>query len=281
MTTTTLGHYILGMAGLALLRNWHSGSPATDAHFERLIGLADAADEDLLQLPLDTPERDVVAGYTVWAETYDGPNPLVSAEEAVTNPMLEVLDSAGKVALDAGCGTGRKAATLVSLGWEVIGCDLTPAMLDQARHNVPSADLRLGSFEDLPVDDATVDLVVTSLAVCHVADLVPVFSEFSRVLRPGGRVLLSDPHPAMTMLGGQAFFPDGDALAFVRNQGKPVGEYFAAAMAAGLTVDALVEEPMPQAAIEAVPIHGMYPELTEDALEGVPYVLVVGATKSA
>lgn len=279
MTTTTLGHYVLGMGGLALLRNWHSGSPTTQTHYTRLIGLADAANDDLLQLPLDTPERDVVAGYTVWAEVYDGPNPMVSAEEAVTDPMLEALDPAGRVALDAGCGTGRKAAKLDSLGWEVIGCDLTPAMLDHARQNVPNADLRLGPFEALPVEDEAVDLVVTSLAVCHVEDLVPVFAEFARVLRPGGRVILSDPHPGMTLLGGQAFFPDGDALPFVRNQGKPVADYFGAAVAAGLTVDTLLEDPMPQAAIEAIPIYGLYPELTSHALEGVPYILVLGATK--
>ena len=134
-------------------------------------------------------------------------------------------------------------------------------------------------FEDLPVEDGSVDLVTSSLAVCHVSDLQPVFAEFARVLRPGGRILISDPHPTATLCGGQAFFRQDLDLPFVRNQGRPVSEYFGAATAAGLTVDGLHEAPVSEGAIQTNPIFGLYPDLTRAAFEGMPWLFVLEASK--
>ena len=118
----------------------------------------------------------------------------------------------GAVALDAGCGTGRLTTELVSIGYESIGVDVTPQMLDVAQEAVPDADFRRGSFERLPVDDRSVDLIVSGLAVCHADDLTAVFAEFARVLRRGGHVVMSNPHPFTSGAGGQAFFPHAGAM---------------------------------------------------------------------
>lgn len=283
MTQTTLGQYVLALGGFALLRRWYEQTPATRARYDDLLALAaSATDDEMMQLQLNTQEFDLVEGYTRWADTYDGPNPLIETEEDVCNPMLARIagESSGRRALDAGCGTGRKARTLVDLGYDVIGCDLTPAMLAHARTAVPEAEFREGVFEQLPVDDESVDLITSSLAVCHVEDPVPVFAEFARVLRPGGTVLVSDPHPTATLCGGQAFFRDELDLPFVRNQGRPIADYVGAALEAGLALDRLHEEPVTDAAIMSNPVYALYPELVRAAFDGMPWLLVVEASKS-
>ena len=118
MAPTTLGHYALGLSGLALLRRWMQRGDETDEAYAQLIELAAAAQSnDLMQIELGTRELPIVEGYTKWSETYDGPNPLIDSEEALCNPMLAAIaeGEAGRRALDAGCGTGRKARTLVEL----------------------------------------------------------------------------------------------------------------------------------------------------------------------
>ncbi len=280
--TTTLAHYVLGLSGFALLRRWYEDDPQVAERFSHLIELAAAAEGDeLLTLALGTREMEMVDGYTEWSGRYDGPNPLIEFEESFCLPLYQALaaEQSGGRALDAGCGTGRTTKRLVGLGYDVIGTDLTPAMLDKARENVPDIEFREGPFEALPVDDASVDLVTSTLAVCHVEDLWPVFAEFARVLRPGGRVFVTDPHPTATLCGGQAFFPDGFDFPFVRNQGRPVADYFTAATAAGLTVSALHEPVISDAGIEADPMFGLYPELIRSARGGIPWLLVIEATK--
>lgn len=282
----TLGHYVLGIAGFALLRRWHGGDGDAREHLDRLLELADKAGTDeLLQLPLNISEMEMTEGYTEWSAVYDEPNPLIEVEEQRCNPMLERIASdqaaasGERTALDAGCGTGRKAATLVGLGYQVIGCDLTPAMLDKARESVPLAEFRQGVFEELPIDDASVDLVTSSLAVCHATDLWTVFAEFARVLRPGGRILISDPHPTATYLGGQAFYRRDLDMRFVRNQGRPVTEYFTAATDAGLTVNAMHEDPITESALESNPAFALYPEVLRSALGDSPWLFVLEGAK--
>lgn len=289
MTETTLGHYTLGVAGLALLRGWY-GADGHDAR-QRLITMVGAAESDnFLQLPLPTPELDVIEGYSAWAESYDGPNPMIEIEETLVNPLLgdlvegvgggDVVAGSGRCrALDVGCGTGRKAGTLLGLGCEVTGVDLTPAMLDVARESHPSAEFREGTFEALPVDDASVDLVVSGLAVCHAVDLEPVFAEMARVLRPGGVILIADPHPTSTLLGGQAFFFDDATMPFVRNQGNNISTYLDAIREAGLSFDRMWEAPVNDNILRANPVWASYPHELEAALGGTPFLLAIQASR--
>lgn len=75
---------------------------------------------------------------------------------------------------------------------------------------VPGGTFHAGRLEALPLDDESVDLVTCGLALTHVDDLDPVFAEFARVLRPGGRVVTADLHPITSALGGAAAFPVED-----------------------------------------------------------------------
>ena len=142
------------------------------------------------------------------------------------------------MALDAACGTGRHSAKLAGLGHEVIGVDSSAEMLALAARKVPDGRFLLGDLTDLPVPAASVDLVVCGLALTHQPSLLPVFREFARVLRPGGRVVTSDIHGQTIPLGGvaQARSDDG-VVRFMPASRFLASDYLAAALGAGLQVE--------------------------------------------
>ncbi|MGD7705274.1 class I SAM-dependent methyltransferase [Microlunatus sp. Y2014] len=185
--------YLLGLQGIALMRAF--AGEYDQAFVERRITeIADLlAERSALGAPGTVAPFTVADGYDVWAESYDSEeNPLLEVDARQIRGMLGERQPAA--VLDAACGTGRHAAWFAQRGATVVGVDTSPGMLARAAERVPAADFRLGTVSELPVADASVDLVVCTLALVHVADLVPVYSEFARVLRPGGFVLVSDTH---------------------------------------------------------------------------------------
>src|SRR5262245_2666133 len=201
----TLGELVLGIEGLALLRGLIAGTDDEAAARVNDIRRVVEDGDERLSAPIAHPERSVQDGYAAWSATYDDPgNPLIQLEETVLVPLLDRLP-AGR-ALDAACGTGRVSALLAARGHEVLGVDTSPEMLARAREKVPGATFLSGRLEALPVDDGGFDLAVCCLALDHCADLTPPIAEFARAVRPGGRVILTDIHPAMVHLGGQAAY---------------------------------------------------------------------------
>lgn len=277
-TPTTFGNFVLGAAGTSLLRNWY----ADDAHERRarLIELAAAyGSNDLMQFPVPTDEFEPAAGYALWAAGYDVPgNSMTAIEQPLMVDRIGTAPQPGNVALDAGCGTGRLSAELVALGYDAIGVDITAEMLDIARPAIPAADFRLGTFEQLPVDDGAVDLIASGLAVCHAVDLDVVFAEFARVLRPGGRVVMSNPHPFTSGTGGQAFFSHDGGLPFVRNHAHQAGEYVTAMLDHGFTLTAMTDVLYDESSTALNPAFGMWPDVVNGALLGQPFVLIIEAT---
>ena len=106
----------------------------------------------------------------------------------------------GQTVLDLGSGGGIDcflAAKMVGPTGQVIGLDMTPKMLDLARANakkqgVKNVDFRYGYIEDIPLPDASVDVIISNCVINLSADKSAVFSEASRVLRTGGVLNVSD-----------------------------------------------------------------------------------------
>jgi ubiquinone/menaquinone biosynthesis C-methylase UbiE len=116
------------------------------------------------------------------------------------DPVSMAELSPGQTVLDLGCGAGLDlllAADKVGPAGRVIGVDMTERMLEQARRNVEASgfaniELRQGTIEALPVEDASVDWVVSNCVINLSPEKSRVFAELARVLRPGGRVRISD-----------------------------------------------------------------------------------------
>jgi len=106
----------------------------------------------------------------------------------------------GETVLDLGSGAGNDvfiARHEVGPEGRVIGVDMTPAMLARARDNArklgfANVEFRLGEIEHLPVDPASVDVVISNCVLNLLPDKAPAFREMARVLRPGGRFCVSD-----------------------------------------------------------------------------------------
>ena len=277
MSRVNAGHYVLGTEGLALLRCWLAADGAElGRRVEELSRLAGAPDEGPLAVRFDAPELDVKAGYARWSAIYDtAPNPLIRVEQPVVRAMID--GSPVGDALDAACGTGRHTVYLRERGHRVIGIDATPEMLEKARAQVPGADLRQGDLESLPLKDASVDLAVCALALSHLPELAPAIAELCRVLRPGGRLILSDLHPVMTLLGGTALFLEADGSAGnVRTFHHSHGEYLAAFRQVGLEVVRCVEPTLEEQ--DMLALSGGLVSLAEEAFRsawvGIPNALV-------
>jgi arsenite methyltransferase len=128
------------------------------------------------------------------------PNETVESFAGVANPWVHGRVEPGETVLDLGCGAGTDlliSAQMVGPEGRVIGVDMTESMLTRARQSAAAMDLHnvelhQSLIESLPVENASVDVVISNGVIDLVPDKDAVFGEIDRVLRPGGRLQIAD-----------------------------------------------------------------------------------------
>ncbi|MGX6447775.1 class I SAM-dependent methyltransferase [Patulibacter sp. S7RM1-6] len=252
----------IGLQGLALLRAGVRGD-ALGVHRHR-TAIAELLGDPGEAASRRLPEVGVQEGYAAWATSYDERrNPTIRAEEPVVRALL--ADRPAGVAVDVGTGTGRHATWLAARGHRVIGVDASRAMLDVARSRAPELEWVEADLRALPLEDASADVVVCALTLSHLATLDGI-AELARLVRPGGRLVVSNPHPLATdVLHARAWTTTADGIRVqVPEWAHPLGAYVERFVAAGLVPAALHE-----------PAHD-----GEDALlEGLPAAVVWAADR--
>ncbi len=213
---------------------------------------------------------------SVWNAHYDRPAVL-----AALGPV------GGLSVLDAACGPGVYAERLLAAGARVDGFDASEVMLEAARARLGgrAALVRASLDERLPYPDAAFDRVVCALAIHYAKDRGATLAEFARVLRPGGRAVLSTQHPMTDWLrkGGSYFAVQRETDDWPTRDGgavtvgwwrEPLTALCSAALAAGFLIDRLVE-PLPDPAVRETD-----PEAFE-RLSDRPDFLILGLAKRA
>jgi len=200
---------------------------------------------------------DVREGYDRWAGVYDhDKNPLTALEEP--HVQRAVGEVCGRAVLDLGCGTGRHSAWLAASGATVTALDFSAGMLREARQKPGASTIRFVEHDlnqPLPFSDGAFDVVVSGLVLEHLRDLRAFFRDAHRVLRIGGRAIISAMHPAMFLRGSQARFTDPSSGKVVQPGSVPhqLGEITIAALGAGFVIDAIHEYSPDRAFAEGFP----------------------------
>lgn len=173
------------------------GEEATMAYF---------SEAQARQIIRDTYGRVDSAGAAVATSLYPAaalarlPQGAVDLALGVGDPVRYAAPQAGETVLDLGCGAGIDtllAALAVGPGGRVIGLDMTPEMLGRARENaallaLDHVEFLEGLFEQIPLPDASVDVVIANGTLSLSTRQSRVLAEVVRVLRPGGRVAVAD-----------------------------------------------------------------------------------------
>lgn len=278
-----LGEVLLALEGMAIARGVYSGDDV-DIHArvvdagEILVGLEADDPGTLERLGVKVTEYDPRSGYCTWSSTYDdGINPLIDLEEPALLSVLDTIEVG--TAADVGCGTGRVLGLLNRRGHTVTGVDQSPEMLTLAAVRLPSATLisaALAGPGSIPLPSSTFDMVTCALTLAHLPVLDEPVAELARLLRPGGRLVISDAHPLAVLFDLQAIFNQDDGhTSWVRNHVHLHSDYLRAFEFAGLRVRGCIEPVVTPGRGPLLSLAAQVrPYGANAAYIGLPYVLI-------
>lgn len=165
--------------------------------------------------------KDPVSAYNILAPIYDSQkaNLLMTLDEALFQDLLKSLDLNEKVVLDLGCGTGRHWKKFMERSVKkVIGADSSIKMLEIVKAKYPNAETILSKGSKVKqVNDASVDVLVSTLTIGYIKYIESAFQEWDRLLKENGEVVITDYHPALLHMGGSRNFEYKNKMIAIKN----------------------------------------------------------------
>jgi ubiquinone/menaquinone biosynthesis C-methylase UbiE len=154
--------------------------------------------------------KDVVVAYDIWSDSYDCQpgNLMLDLDELIFAGLIKDIDLRNKKVADIGCGTGRHWQKIYEKTPGVLlGFDVSPGMLKQLIRKFPSAITQLTADNLLKsITDSSIDCLITTLTIAHIKNIEEAISSWSRVLKNGGDLIITDFHPTMLTKGGKRSF---------------------------------------------------------------------------
>lgn len=182
-----------------------------------------------------------IEGHRAWAPSYDaGRNPLLALEKRVLSDRLVSRDA--RTFVDVGCGTGRWMQVLWQNGSQVFGVDLCREMLLEAAGKPRlGGHLSLADACRLPIANDVADLVLCSFTWGYFPLVDRAIAEMARILRPSGRVIVSDVHPDALRAGWKRAFRSNGEVYEIDHYVHSAAVWEAAGESCGMRVEWRVE----------------------------------------
>jgi ubiquinone/menaquinone biosynthesis C-methylase UbiE len=199
-------------------------------------------------------------GYALWSLKYGDFYDRFDIDLFERSSLLGARTRGSRVA-DLACGNGRIGKWLRGAGASaVVGVDRSSEMLGHAARRGVYEETRLADVIATGLPDASFDGAITSMALCHVADLGAFFREARRIVRPGGWLATLDFHPFFLFTGIPTHFDpvDGGEPIAIENYVHPLSAYFRAARETGFAVREMEERFVDTAWVAAMPQYARY-----------------------
>lgn len=181
-------------------------------------------------------------GYDLWARSYHSEaNPVKKMSDDFITENLP--DLRGKAVLDAGCGTGKFCVLAADQGALFVkGIDLSPAMIEEAAKNCPSAKLECSDLSAAAIEPQQYDVIICALVLAHIEKHQPVLDKLINGLKKGGTIIITDFHPAQTKMKARRTFKDvrSGKIFEIAHTGHSIENYFQV-LQPGVTVSVFKE----------------------------------------
>ena len=174
-----------------------------------------------LKRHLDSKPCNADVAYDLWAADYDSQpdNMMLAWDEEIFSNLINNIDLENKIIADIGCGTGRYWKKIFEREpKKLIGFDVSEGMLKMLQQKFPEAETHhLINDELKQLKNEFCDFIFSTLTIAHIENAENALQEWSRILKPGGEIIITDYHPAALAKGGKRTFNHNGKTIAVKN----------------------------------------------------------------
>jgi ubiquinone/menaquinone biosynthesis C-methylase UbiE len=197
-------------------------------------------------------DADPEVAYNLWAGSYDSQpdNLMLALDEEVFSGLLNHINIKNKIIADVGCGTGRHWKKILdSEPKKLIGFDVSQEMLKMLQQKFPHAETHgIINNKLQALENESCDCVISTLTIAHIQNAEEAITEWNRILKPGGQMIITDYHPLALAKGGKRTFRHNDQTVAVKNYVHTLEKLENIARQLGLNVVRSIEKPVDESA---------------------------------